>query len=176
MDTARGPTAGTLLRVARRSSRLTQQELADRAGVAQSVISAYESGHREPALSTLVRLVAATGNDLKLGLERHTSAELGLPDTRLGRRLRRHRSAVRECAARYGVGSVRVFGSVARGEDEGTSDIDLVVEVPPSTGLFALGQLEHELEELLGAKVDLVTSDGLRPDVRAEVDRDAISL
>ncbi len=170
------PTAGTLLREARHRSRLTQTELAERAGVAQSVISAYESDRREPALSTLVRLISATGNDLTLGLERRPCAELGLPGSPLGRRLRRRRSEVLACAARYGVASVRVFGSVARGEDGPTSDVDLLIESPPHAGLLALGQLEHELQGILGTTVDLVTSDSLRPEVRAEVDRDAISL
>lgn len=57
-----------MLRQARRLAGLTQAELARRAEVTQSVISAYESGRREPALSTLQRLVEATGatvrNDL----------------------------------------------------------------------------------------------------------------
>ena len=169
------PTAGTLLREARRNSRLTQAELAQRAGVAQSVISAYESDRRDPALSTLKRLIDATGSELMVGLERRPSIELGLPDTPLGRRLRRHRTAVRACAERRGARSVQVFGSVARGEDVAGSDIDLLVDLPSDT-LFALGQLEDELEQILGATVDLATPDSLRPHVRADAERDAITL
>jgi uncharacterized protein len=176
MGTDPFPTAGTLLREARRNSRLTQAELAQRAGVAQSVISAYESDRRDPALSTLLRLIDATGNELTFGFERRPSAELGLPDTPLGRRLRRHRAAVRACVERGGARSVQVFGSVARGEDVAGSDIDLLVDLPPDTGLFALGQLEHELEQILGATVDLATPDSLRPHVRADAERDAITL
>lgn len=176
MTTAQAPTAGSLLREARRSSRLTQKELGTRAGVAQSVISAYESDRREPALSTLVRLVAATGNDLTLGLERRPSAELGLPDSPLGRRLRRHRAALRECAERRGGTNLRVFGSAARGEDDSTSDVDLLVDPPADITLVGLGQLRYELEQILGVRVDLATLDSLRPNVRAEAERDAISL
>lgn len=176
MGTAPFPTAGALLRGARRNSRLTQAELAQRAGVAQSVISAYESDRRDPALSTLKRLIDATGNELTVGLERRPSAELGLPDTPLGRRLRRHRTAIRACAERRGARSVQVFGSVARGEDVADSDIDLLVDLPSDTGLFALGQLEHELEQILGTSVDLATPDSLRPHVRIEAERDAITL
>jgi uncharacterized protein len=63
-------TAGALLRQARQSARMSQQELAGRAGVTQSVISAYESGHRQPAVPTLARLIQATGHELRLGLRR----------------------------------------------------------------------------------------------------------
>src|SRR5215469_7296052 len=52
-------TAGALLRQARVAAGLSQAELAARAGVTQSVISAYESGHRQPALRTLAALIAA---------------------------------------------------------------------------------------------------------------------
>ena len=57
-------TAGALLRQARKEAGMSQQELAARAGVTQSVISAYESGHRQPAIPTLAALVDATGNKL----------------------------------------------------------------------------------------------------------------
>ncbi len=54
-------TSGQLLRRARERAGLTQTELAARAGTTQSVISAYESNSRQPALATLANLVAATG-------------------------------------------------------------------------------------------------------------------
>ncbi len=49
---------------------MSQQDLAARAGVTQSVISAYESGRRQPAIPTLAALVDATGNKLVIGLRR----------------------------------------------------------------------------------------------------------
>jgi uncharacterized protein len=60
--------AGALLRDARTRAGLSQTELARLAGVAQSVVSAYESGRRQPSLSTLARLVAATGSELEITL------------------------------------------------------------------------------------------------------------
>ena len=65
--------AGSLLREARRRAHLSQVELARRAGVAQSVVSAYESGTRQPSLPTLTRLVAATGLDLDVRVRRSRS-------------------------------------------------------------------------------------------------------
>lgn len=57
-------TAGALLRQARKRAGLSQVELATRAGVTQSVISAYESGHRQPSIPALAALVDAAGYEL----------------------------------------------------------------------------------------------------------------
>src|SRR6476661_3237040 len=109
--------AGTLLREARRRAKLSQAELARRAGVPQSVVSEYEGGRRQPAVPTLAKLVAATGHELTLGLQRSDPTVRGLPDTALGRRLRQHRKAVLDAVQTAGGSNLRVFGSVARGED-----------------------------------------------------------
>jgi len=61
-------TAGALLRQARQAAGLTQREVAARAGVQQSVVSAYESGGREPSLATLSSLVEACGVSLEVHL------------------------------------------------------------------------------------------------------------
>ena len=61
-------TAGALLREARLRSGLTQAELARRAGVTQSVISAYESGRRQPALTTLASLIWSAGLEMTVTL------------------------------------------------------------------------------------------------------------
>jgi predicted nucleotidyltransferase/DNA-binding XRE family transcriptional regulator len=169
-------TSAALLRQARLSASLSQSDVARRAHVAQSVISAYESGRREPALSTLVRLIAATGHRLVLGLEADPDVRPGLPDTPLGRRLRQRRTAVLAAARRHGASNVRVFGSVACGEDTSESDIDLLVDLAPGTGLFTLGRLEREISDVLGTHVDVAPSDSLRPKVRAEAESEAIEL
>lgn len=167
-------TAGVTLREARQRARLSQTDLARRAGVAQSVISAYESGKREPSLRTLERLVAATGGRLTVSVE--PGPVVGLPDSPLGRRLRQRRQRVLDIAARYGVTNVRVFGSVARGEDGPDSDVDLLADLPPRMGLFALMALEREISEVLGVPVDLGTAESLKPGLRANALRDAIAL
>lgn len=168
--------AAGVLRRAREGAHLSQNEVARRAGVAQSVISAYESGQREPAMATLSRLVEATGHRLVLTIEPVAGARGGLPDTRLGNRLRRHRKAILAVSGRYGARNLRVFGSVARGEDGPDSDIDLLVDLDPEVGLVALSGLQRELSTLLGRSVDIVPADGLKPGVRAKVEGDAVSL
>jgi uncharacterized protein len=168
--------AGSLLLDARHRAGLSQAELARRAGVSQPVISAYEHGRREPALPMLTKLVEATGHSLQVDLVVSGSQPRGLPDTPLGRRLRRRRGAIVETAARRKASNVRVFGSVARGSDTPDSDIDLLVDLAPGVGLFGLIELERELAELLGRPVDLVLARSLKPRIAPTVLAEAIPL
>jgi len=79
-------------------------------------------------------------------------------------------------AARRGARNVRVFGSVARGENDPQSDIDFLVDLEPGRSLLDLGGLQRDLAALLASKVDVVSSRGLRDRVRQSVLRDAVSL
>ncbi len=63
---------------------------------------------------------------------------------------------------RYRGRDVRVFGSIARGEDTAASDIDLLVTFEQGTSLFDLVGLEDELGDMLGIDVDIVSTGGLR--------------
>ncbi len=168
--------SGALIRDARERAGLSQTELARRADVAQSVISAYESDRREPGLAMLTKLVEAAGHELVIEARPSPSMRPGLPDTPLGRRLRRRRRAVIETAASRGAHNVRVFGSVVRGEETESSDVDLLVDLDEAVGLVALSGLERELSELLGVSVDVVPADSLKPKVQAEALAEAIPL
>jgi len=114
--------AAVLLRDARLRAGLSQVELGRRAGVTQSVISAYESGARQPSVPTLARLVAATGFELDLRLSEPTA--VGPARGKLGHRVQAHSVELREVLSRYGLANARVFGSVARGE-EGSERLSL---------------------------------------------------
>lgn len=168
--------SGTVLRDARTRARLSQTDVARRSGIAQSVISAYESGRREPGMQTLTRLVEATGHQLVLDVVPVPGRSLGLPDSPLGRRLRRRRKAIIEAAEKRRAHNVQVFGSVARGEDTETSDVDLLVDLEKGVGLLDLIGLERELSELLGVDVDVVPADTLKPRIRSRVLAEAIPL
>jgi predicted nucleotidyltransferase/DNA-binding XRE family transcriptional regulator len=168
-------TAGALLRQARKRAGLSQVELAARAGVTQSVISAYESGHRQPAIPALAALVDAAGYELVLGLRRQPR-QLRRLSGPVGRRVRRYRHDLIATAAARGVQNLRVFGSVARGEDRPDSDVDLLADLPPGLSLFGLGRVEAELEDILGSRVDLIPAGDLKPGVRARVERDLVLL
>jgi predicted nucleotidyltransferase len=86
------------------------------------------------------------------------------------------REEVLRIAAKYGARKVRVFGSVARGEADGQSDVDFLVELEPGRSLLDLGGLQMELEALLGCSVDVVTERALKARVRERVLREAVSL
>lgn len=80
----------------------------------------------------------------------------------LGALVHEHRERILEIAARHRGRSVRVFGSVARGDCSEKSDIDLLVDFEPDSSLFDLLHLAEELEELLGHHVDVVSTGGLK--------------
>lgn len=164
--------SGELVRAARIKAGLSQAEVGRRAGVTQPVISAYENGTREPSLSMLTKLVEATGHRLVIDILPPAT----LPETPMGERLRRHRSAILEHAVRRGASNVRVFGSVARGDDTESSDVDLLVDLEPSVGVVGLAGLRRELTELLDVDVDVVPSGSLKPQLRTEIEREAIAL
>ncbi|MHB8944491.1 MAG: nucleotidyltransferase family protein [Bellilinea sp.] len=90
--------------------------------------------------------------------------------------LKEKRRQILTLAKKYGARNVRVFGSVARGEERPNSDIDFLVELEPGRSLFDLGGLLYELQILLGVEVDVVTEKSLRPRMRDRVLRDAISI
>jgi hypothetical protein len=74
-----------------------------------------------------------------------------------------------EVAKEYSVKTIGVFGSVARNEQTGKSDIDLLVEFSKPVGFVTFMRLENFLSEQLGKQVDLVTSDSLKPVIRQDV-------
>lgn len=78
--------------------------------------------------------------------------------------------------ARHGVETIRVFGSVARGEARPDSDLDLLVTVGPNPGPWFPGGLIADLEDLLSLRVQVVTESGLNSRLRAAVLSEAISL
>ena len=86
------------------------------------------------------------------------------------------RDEILRLAAKYGARNVRVFGSVARGENNERSDIDFLVDLEPGRSLFDLGGLLMALHELLGVEVDVVTEKGLRQRLREQVLADAVAL
>jgi predicted nucleotidyltransferase len=86
------------------------------------------------------------------------------------------REEILRVAAKRGARNVRIFGSVARGEADEASDIDILVDLEPGRSLLDLGGLWSELNELLGRKVEVVTEKGLRERIRDRVLREAVPL
>lgn len=90
--------------------------------------------------------------------------------------LKQKRVQVLETAAQYGAYDIRIFGSVARGDTNESSDIDLLVKLEPGRSLLDLGGLLYDLQNLLGTQVDVVTENGLRKRIRERILREAIPL
>jgi len=89
--------------------------------------------------------------------------------------LRARRAELLRIAAARGARSVRVFGSIARGEAQADSDVDLLVELEPGRTVLDLSELILDLEEALGRAVDVVEI--RRPSPLAErIQREAIPL
>ena len=86
------------------------------------------------------------------------------------------RTEIQRIAAKHGVSGIRVFGSVARGEAGAESDVDFLVEAGPVTSPWFPAGLIVDLEELLGRRVEVVTSKGLNPDLREHVLAEAVLL
>jgi len=84
-----------------------------------------------------------------------------------------HRDQLRSLAASHGFEEVRVFGSMARGDADDGSDVDLLVDLPPGKTGLALGALLHDAERLLGRRVDVVTRRSLNPMLRDRILRES---
>ena len=83
---------------------------------------------------------------------------------------------IHQIAAKYGAKRIRVFGSVARGEANTNSDLDLLVNMEAHRSLFDLGGLQFDLEKSLEIPVDLVTENGLSGEMRTRILKEAIDL
>jgi predicted nucleotidyltransferase len=79
-------------------------------------------------------------------------------------------------AAKHGATNVRVFGSVARGEADAGSDVDLLVRLERGRTLLDLVDLEDELASAIGRKVDVVLEGGLSSHIGPRIQREAIGL
>jgi predicted nucleotidyltransferase len=86
------------------------------------------------------------------------------------------RDDILKIAARHGARNVRIFGSVARGEADSKSDLDILVEFIPGATLLSHSAMIRELESLLKIKVDVVSDRGLRERIRDRVLSEAVPL
>lgn len=90
--------------------------------------------------------------------------------------LQTYRKEIRNIVLSHRATNARVFGSVLRGEDSDTSDLDLLVDPTPETSMMDIGAIRHELKSLLGVEVDVLTPKALPDSFRDEVLREAIPV
>ncbi len=96
--------------------------------------------------------------------------------TTLAELVKEKRADILALAAKHGARNVRVFGSVARGDADEQSDIDVLVQMEPGRSLLDLGGLQYDLEQLLGCRVDVVTEQGLKARLREKILSEAVTL
>lgn len=120
---------------------------------------------------------ALAEKDTRLEKESSASAVRGRNITAdLQELLEANREAILRIAARYGASNVRIFGSVARGEADTESDIDLLVDMEPGRTLLDYAELLIDLQTLLGRKLDVITEQGLNDRMRERILKEAVKL
>lgn len=145
------------IRAARLTAGMSQSQLARAARVRQPNLSAYENGHRTPSPEVAERIARALQ---------------GLPWLRL----QHHRDEILSMVAAYRASGPRVFGSVARGDDEPGSDLDIIVDFTEEASLLDEVGLRLALTDLLGIEVDVVAADTLRGEFGERVLREAVPV
>lgn len=158
--------AAILLRRARRHAVLSQAEVAERAGVPQSTVSAYESGSRQPTLPMLSKLLEAIGAELILATG-PAPKRLSALSGPVGLRVRRHRQLIVESAAGYDVANVRVLS---------VDPLEFLVDPKSGATLTGLLNLQTDVQELVGVPVKLLTDGELSGNRRARAEQQSIAL
>lgn len=90
--------------------------------------------------------------------------------------LRLHRDEIVQIARQYGISNVRVFGSVARGESDEHSDLDLLIDVAPGRGYFEMAGFALDVEQLMGVFTQVATPNGLKKRMKARILAEAVPL
>ena len=149
--------------------------MARRAKTSQAMVARYETGAASPTVRTLAPLLHAAGRELVLaGPARTDRPIMHGPMAAL---LREHRKEILAAAAAVGASNVRIFCSVARGDETPDSDVDLLVDYPAKErGLFPLLKLAGEVEAIVGRPVDVAAVEVMAPAVRQRATAEAIPL
>jgi predicted nucleotidyltransferase/DNA-binding Xre family transcriptional regulator len=136
--------AAELVTAARADREMSQTELARAANMSQPNVAAIEAGRRAVGPEVLERLLRAADYRPSIPLERAADAIVA-------------------AGLRRGIRDLRLFGSVARGTDHFTSDIDLLARVDEGRSYFDIAMFQNEVEELTGFPVDVIVDDASRP-------------
>jgi predicted nucleotidyltransferase len=133
--------------------------------------------HLDQALLKAAKVYAAQ-HDTSISelVRQHLSQLTGGANNEIAALLAANKQRIEALARKRGLRNLRVFGSVARGEADDASDVDLLAEPSKGTSLVDLIGFQRELQELLGRKVDVVTPAGLPPEVRRRALAEATPL
>jgi predicted nucleotidyltransferase len=147
------------------------QALDEALGTARkSLIEAVRDAHRDGMTQTAIaQEIGRSQPEVSRLLHFHGTSPRAMA-------LRKHRIDVYHLVADAGGSNIRVFGSVATGQDRDGSDIDLLIDLPSEVGLFAVSRLERLVSEVVGLPVDVVPLSDLRPEFKDRVLQEAVPL
>lgn len=165
--------SAALISLVRHKAGLSQEELALRAGTSQPAVARYEAGKASPSTSTLLRLLRAGGYDLDVQIRKASATDLS---GKRARKVRREKVAIKSLMEKSGATNVRLFGSVARGQDTKHSDIDFLVDFDVTQGLLPILKLNADLSKLLGERVEVAPTGALKQEVLKNALSEAVPL
>ncbi|MBX3068606.1 MAG: nucleotidyltransferase domain-containing protein [Cryobacterium sp.] len=155
-----------------------------------TLLMEYEKATRQAELARLRRVLAVRAMLLEGESQRDIAVRFGLTQPAISYQVSRERTdgvrpseliaagkgVLRHVAEARGFADLAVFGSVARGEDQPNSDLDLLVQPPNDADLFDLQRLEDTFEAIIGRKVDVVSYRGLDPRLDSDILREKVLL
>jgi predicted nucleotidyltransferase len=195
---------GEMIRELRKEKGLPLRKMAAQLDIDTAILSKMERGERKLTRKMVVRLAEIYQHDLEplmiqflsekvlyeIGDEplaqkalQAAESELQYVHQKPGTKKILSREEITKAFAKYLstqdlVNKAWLFGSIARGDNQAKSDVDVVIDVPKekSFTLFDLAEIQEQFEKLVGRKVDVVMINGLRPAMRARIEKEMVLL
>ena len=156
-----------------------------------TLVAEYRAARREEDVARLRRALVLRAMVASGRTQRQIAEDLGVSQPAVSQQLKAARDlaaadpqvlveaggpVLKDLAAARGYSRLAVFGSVARGQANSTSDVDLLVRAPAGTSSFDFVRFQQLLADVLGRRVDLVEYGGLQPGLDDDIRREAVEL
>ena len=156
-----------------------------------TLVAEYRAARREEDVARLRRALVLRAMVASGRTQRQIAEDLGVSQPAVSQQLKAARDLVaadpqvlveaagpvlKDLAAARGYSRLALFGSVARGQANSTSDVDLLVQAPAGTSSFDFVRFQQLLSDVLGRHVDLVEWGGLKPSLDDDIRREAVEL
>lgn len=156
-----------------------------------TLVAAYRAARHEEDVARLRRALVLRAMVASGMTQRQIAEELGVSQPAVSQQLKAARDlgsahpqvlleaagpVLRDLAVARGYSRLAVFGSIARGQADSASDVDLLVQAPAGTSSFDFVRFQRLLTDVLGRHVDLVEWGGLKPSLDDDIRREAVEL